>query len=234
MLLQLENRLGKVEYIIDGEPTSGFEGVSKSGDDSFTIHISSKYTGDALACRIAHQLLYALQMKEGYPLMRPADAGVVWQQLLADSINRLILELKATDEAKAMGFDHSYIFKKRYKEIKTFADLHSGQPLDSFQSRWFAVDLALALIFLPPDKLNFLLSILTGKEDNAVGMALAIIKLIEKIGYTTSGRAFLAMAEINTLLDIWECFPIHYGDKIISSSSQYLSEFARLRALLLG
>jgi len=234
MLLELDNKLGQVEYTIDREPTPSFEGVSKSADDAFVIDISSKYSGEALACRIAHQLLYALQMKEGCPLVRAVEPELAWQQVLADSINRLILELKATDEATAMGFDHSYIFNQRYKEIKNFADLQTGPTLDSFQIRWFAVDLALALIFLPPTRINFLLSILKGKEDKAVAMALSIISIIEKTGYTTTGRAFLAMAEINTLLDTWDYCSIDYGEKIITSFQQYQSEFANLRALLLG
>jgi hypothetical protein len=235
LLLQLEKRLGQVEYTIGSEPESGLAGVSKSPDDSaFIIDISSQYKGDTLACRVAHQLLYALQMKEGCPLTKPADPELVWQKILSESINNLILELKATDEATALGFDHSYIFNHRYKEVKDFADRHTGKALDSFQSRWFAVDLALALIFIPPEKINFLLSVLKSKEDEAVGLALSIINLIEKTGYTTTGRAFLAMAEINTLLDTWSYCPIHYGEKVIGSAQQYQTEFFNLRALLLG
>ena len=131
MLLQLENRLGKVEYIIDGEPTSGFEGVSKSGDDSLLFIYRAKHRG-CPGMQDCPSLLYALQMKEATP-MRPADAGVVWQQLLADSINRLILELKATDEAKAMGFDHSYIFKNAIKRSRLLPTCTVANP-DSFKA----------------------------------------------------------------------------------------------------
>ena len=128
MLLQLENRLGKVEYIIDGEPTSGFEGVSKSGDDSFTIHISSKYTGDALACRIAYQC--SMRCRWRLPLCgRPMRE---WSAAVAGRLDQPADPgVEATDEGKPWALTTA-IFLKRYKEIKTFADLHSGQPRTVF------------------------------------------------------------------------------------------------------
>lgn len=233
LLLRLEKEIGQVEYSLGNKSDSGFEGVIKTADKAYVICISDRLQGDPLACRLAHQLLYALQMKDGFPLAEAADTKLLWQNVLCRSINCLVLELKATDEAAALGFDHSFFFNRRYKEIKEFATRAAGQPLDSFQRLWFAIDLALALIFLSPDRINFLLSTLKGREDKAVRLALQIIKIIEKTGYATPGRAFLAMAEISTLLDTWSHCSIHYADKVVSSAHQYQSEFSNLRSLIL-
>ncbi|MGI6435885.1 MAG: hypothetical protein ACOX0F_11085 [Syntrophomonadaceae bacterium] len=235
LLLQLENEVGQVEYGLGSQSESGFAGVSKAADNAYVICITDQLQGEPLACSLAHQLLYALQIKAGFPLVEAADAKLPWQNVLSASINRLVLDLKATDEAMTLGFDHSFFFNQRYKEIKVFASTRAtGQPLDSFQSLWFAIDLALALIFLSADKINFLLSMLKGREDEAVNVALQIINIIEKTGYATPGRAFLAMAEISTLLNSWSHCPIHYGDKVISSAQQYQTEFSNLRSLILG
>ena len=45
MLLQLENRLGKVEYIIDGEPTSGFEGSASPAMIFYYSYIEQIHRG---------------------------------------------------------------------------------------------------------------------------------------------------------------------------------------------
>lgn len=232
-LLELEKQLGEVEYQQATPDQLGFAGVIPV-DDKYLIHLAGHLTGDPLACHTAHQLIFALLIKEGYPACRPADSELAWQQVLSDSINTLLLELKATDQAEALGFDHSYFFNKRYKEVKDFAAAHRSKSLDSFQSLWFAVDLALTLIFLPAEKINFLLSALQGKEDESVGLALSIIKAIETTGYQTPGRAFLAMAEISTLLDSWSYCPIYYSGQLINSHQQYITEYNNLRALLLG
>lgn len=233
LLLELEKQLGEVEYQRATPDQPGLAGIV-SKDDKYLIHLAEHMTGDPLACHTAHRLIYALLAKEGYPACRPADSELAWQQVLSDSINTLMLELKATDQSQALGFDHSYFFNKRYKEVKDFTAAHRSKSLDSFQSLWFAVDLALTLIFLPSEKINFLLSSLQGKEDESVGLALSIIKTIETIGYHTPGRAFLAMAEISTLLDSWSFCPIYYNDQLINSHQQYISGYNNLRSLLLG
>lgn len=232
-LLQLESQLGKVQYQTGAEFPSGFPGFTLL-DDKCIVHLSEHLKGEPLACQTAHQLIYAILTKDGYPVSRPADPELEWQKVLSTSVNTLILELKATDLAQVLGFDHNYFFNQRYKEIKNFASIHKGKSLDSFQSRWFALDLALALIFLPADRINFLLSSLRNKEDEAIGLALSIIKLIESIGYNTSGKAFLSMAEIITLIDSWNYCPIYYANQTVTSVQQYHSGFANLRSLLLS
>ncbi len=235
LLLQLEKDLGEVSYSLGDPIEADFAGVSKLANNTYSIAISNRFSGEPLACSLAHQLFYAWQFKLGFPLIKPINAKIPGHDPFSASLNRLVLDLMATDKAIALGFDHSFFFNRRYKEIKEFATKRAlGQPLDDFHRLWFAVDLALALVFLSADSMNFLLSILRGQEDEAITMALQIINLIEKTGYSTPGRAFLAMAELNTFLHTWNYFPIHYGDKVISSAQQYETEFSNLRSLILG
>lgn len=233
-LLQLENQLGQVRYrLTNGEPDT--EEIGMADDDAYIIWVSDRLSGKPLACNLAYQLLLSIQFKAGFPLARAADPKLDWQIAFAASLNRLVLDLKATDDATGLGFDQSFFFNRRYKKIKAFAYVQAfDQPLDNLHSLWFAVDLALTLIFLSPDKINFLLSTLKGREGNSVDLALKIINLIETTGYSTPGRAFLAMAEISSLLNTWSFCSLHYGNKTITSKLQYETEYSNLRSLILG
>ena len=230
----LGETLGKVTYAVLDTNDNRRSGKIENQNGSIIVYLNDRLTGEPFEAAAAHQLLHAVQSKENYPNVCPASPDAAWQNVLAESLGDLVLDLKVMDDLNAMGFDNTYFINRRYKEIKDFTTRIKAYPLDSFQKLWFSLDLALAIIFLPAERVEFLLSGLHGKEDLTVGTALKMISVIEKIGYSTPGRAFIALAELNCLIHMWEHLHIQYENALVTSNQQYQSQYAGLRKLVLG